>query len=132
MSAQPLNTEITIYRTARSQRVRHGTDAVAVLIKHLRNLVMVVPGHEIMAGVLTRDTTVKDFSPYCGQASATAARGFPIVFGLKPVMSFAKAVSTVDNIDFPFVVGQDAFIKSNATGLAGDLYGDIRALDTGY
>lgn len=79
--------------------------------------------------MLTRDTTVKNFSPNCGHAAAGAVRGFPIVFGLMPVLSFSAAVTSVANIDFPFVIGQDQFIESNAAGLAGDLYGELRALD---
>lgn len=127
--AQPLNSEISIYRSARTQRVRYGTDAVAVLIKHLRSLVVVVPGHEIMCGVLTRDTANKDFSPYCGQAAAGATRGMPLVVGILPgPLTLTTALNEVDDIDFPFVIGQDQFIQNTADGLTeNDLYADVAA-----
>ena len=129
MSAQPLNTEISIFRHARSQRsTRFNTDAIAVFIKRLRSLVMVIPGYEVMCGVLTRDANSKDFSPYCGQAAAGANRGFPIVFGILPTVSFANAVMQIDNVNFPYVIGQDQFLYNTTAGLAGDLYQDLRNL----
>ena len=131
MSAQPLNSEISIHRALRGQRIRNGTDAIAVLIKRLRSLVLAVPGNEIGCGVLTRDTAAKDFSPYCGQAAAGATRGFPVVFGLLPTFSFSQAVAVIDNLDFPFCIGQDQFIKASPAALAGDLYGDVRAYEVG-
>jgi hypothetical protein len=85
-----------------------------------------------LVGVLTRDTTSKDFSPYCGQAAAGAVRGFPVVVGLEPVMTFAQAVTTVPNGDFPFVIGQDAFIQNTTDGLSDDLYGELQSMDPGY
>jgi len=131
MSAQPLNTEISIYRAARSQRsTGFNTDAIAVFIKRLRGLVMVIPGYEVMCGVLTRDANSKDFSPYCGQAAAGANRGFPIVFGLLPTVSFAEAAMNVDQINFPYVIGQDQFLYNTTAGLAGDLYANLRNLIT--
>lgn len=132
MSAQPANTEISIFRTARSMRqiLRH--ESVKAIIGRLRPLIMVVPGDEILVGVLTRDTANKDFSPYCGQAAAGALRGFPIVVGLEPVMSFSQAETTVPNGDFPFVIGSDWFIQNTEAGLTDDLYGELRNMDPGY
>lgn len=133
MSAQPANTEIKVFRSVRAMRnpLRH--ESVAALIKRLRPLIMSVPGQEVLAGVLTRDTSVKDFSPYCGEARHNAGRGFPIVFGLKPVLSYASAVTQVDGLDFPVIIGQDAFLTNSASRVdAADLHKDLRSYNTGY
>lgn len=131
MSAQPLNTEISIYRTVRSLRAAHRHESVAALIKRLRPLVMVVPGEEILVKVLARDTAVTDFSPYMGQASPTASRGFPIVIGLTDDTSFATAQGSLTAADFAFQIGSDKFIQNTAAGLTRDLFGDLQALQTG-
>jgi hypothetical protein len=130
MAAQPANTDIKIYRTLRSfrQGLRH--ESVAALIKRLRPLVMSIPANEILVGVLTRDTTTKDFSPYMGEARFNASRGFPIVVGLKGAVSFARAQTSLPNIDFAFQIGQDKFLFNTAAGLTGDLHADGRAVTT--
>jgi hypothetical protein len=130
MAAQPANTDIKIYRTLRSfrQGLRH--ESVAALIKRLRPLVMSIPANEILVGVLTRDTNTKDFSPYMGEARHNAGRGFPIVVGLKGQVSFAKAQTSLPNIDFAFQIGQDKFLFNTTAGLTGDLHADGRALAT--
>lgn len=128
MSAQPLNTSITIRRTIRSYRnnIRH--ESVAALIKRLRPLIMSIPGHEVLVGVVSRDTTVADFSPYMGEARYGASRGFPIVVGLNSQVSFSNAQSNLADVDFAFQIGQDKFIHNTVVGLSGDLHGDARAL----
>ena len=132
MSAQPANTEIAVYRSARSMRQMFRHESVAAIIKRLRPLIMVVPGDEILVGVLTRDTAHSDFSPYCGMAAAGAARGFPIVVGLEPVLKYSGAITSTANADFPFVIGSDWFLTNTTAGLTDDLYGEIRGLDPGY
>ena len=132
MSAQPLNADIKIYRTVRSQRTGSRNDSIAVVIKRLRSSVMSVPGHEIRAGALTRDTAHSDFSPYCGEARHNAVRGFPMVYGLKEMLPLQSATMGLPDIDFPFVIGQDQFIHNSAAGLSADLHRDLRALDTEY
>lgn len=128
MAAQPANTDITVFRTIRSfrQALRH--ESVAALIKRLRPLVMSIPADEILVGVLTRDTTVSDMSPYMGQASATANRGFPIVVGLLGQVSFANAQTNIPAIDFAFQIGQDKFLLNTVVGLTRDLHQDARDL----
>lgn len=128
MSAQPANTDIKVYRTLRAQRnpIRH--ESVAALIKRLRPLVMSIPAEEILVGVLTRDTSTKDFSPYMGEARHNASRGFPIVVGLLGQVSFASAQTDLSDVDFAFQIGQDKFIKNTAAGLTGDLHEDARGL----
>lgn len=128
MAAQPANTDIKVYRTIRSfrQGLRH--ESVAALIKRLRPLVMSIPAEEILVGVLTRDTTTKDFSPYMGEARHNASRGFPIVVGLLGQTSFAAAQTNLPNIDFAFQIGQDKFLLNTVAGLTGDLHADARAL----
>jgi hypothetical protein len=127
MAAQPLNTEITIFRTIRSFRQAHRHESVAALIKHLRPLVMSIPAHEILVGVLTRDTNTKDFSPYCGEARhTTGVRGFPIVVGLKGQTSFARAQTEIADIDFAYQIGADFFLQNTVDGLDNDLHEDAR------
>lgn len=128
MSAQPANTDIKVYRSVRSfrQGLRH--ESVAALIKRLRPLVMSIPANEIMVGVLTRDTSTKDFSTYMGEARSNATRGFPIVVGLKAQVSFANAQTNMAAVDFAFQIGQDKFITNTAAGLTGDLHDSARDL----
>lgn len=128
MSAQPANTDIKVYRTVRAQRQPLWFDSVASLIKRLRPLVMSIPGHEIRVGVLTRDTTTSDFSPYMGEARSNANRGFPIVVGLNKQVSFATAQTQLPDIDFAFQIGQDRFLKNTTVGLTEDLHADARLL----
>jgi hypothetical protein len=128
MSAQPANTDIKVYRTIRAQRQPLLFDSVAALIKRLRPLVMSIPGHEIRVGVVSRDTTTADFSPYMGEARHNATRGFPIVIGLNKQVSFATAQTQLPDVDFAFQIGQDRFIKNTIVGLDGDLHADARNL----
>ncbi len=128
MSAQPANTDIKVYRTVRAQRQPLWHDSVASLIKRLRPLVMSIPGEEIRVGVLSRDTTTADFSPYMGEARHNATRGFPIVIGLNKQVSFATAQTALPDVDFAFQIGQDRFIKNTAVGLDGDMHDDARDL----
>jgi hypothetical protein len=88
---------------------------------------MSVPGQEILVGVLARDTTVSDFSPYCGEARFGASRGFPIVVGLYKVESFASAQENLPGIDFAFQIGSDMFLTNTQANLTRDLQADLRA-----
>ena len=132
MSAQPLNSDIKIYRSVRSQRTGSRNDSIAVIIKRLRPSVMSVPGHEIRAGALTRDLAHADFSPYCGEARSNGVRGFPIVYGFKEMLPLATATMSLPNIDFPYVIGQDQFIYNTTAGLSSDLHGDLRSIDADF
>jgi len=132
MAAQPLNQEILVFRTLRSYRQTLRNDSVAALIKRLRPLVMTIPGNEILVGVLSRDTTVSDMSPYMGEARFSAGRGFPIVIGLKDQVSFANAQMNLSGppgmVDFGFQIGQDMFLKNTTAGLDTDLQQNARDL----
>lgn len=128
MAAQPANTDIQVFRTIRAYRQALRQESVAALIKRLRPLVMSIPAREILVGVLTRDTTTRDMSPYMGQASATATRGFPIVVGLLDQVSFANAQSNITAVDFAFQIGQDKFLQNTVVGLTRDLHQDARNL----
>lgn len=128
MSAQPANTDIKVYRTVRSFRDSVRNDSIAALTKRLRPLIARVPGDENVVEVKARDTGVKDFSPFMGEARFGAGRGFPIVIGLKSQVSFANAQTNIDDADFAFQIGADKFIQTTAAGLSGDLYGDAKAL----
>ncbi|MCK9557760.1 MAG: hypothetical protein M0R50_06935 [Candidatus Cloacimonetes bacterium] len=126
MSAQPANTSISVYRNVRSYRKALRHEAVAALTKRLRPLIMSVPGEEVLVGVLTRDTTVQDFSPYCGEARFGAGRGFPIVVGLYQIKTFGAAQEGLPGIDFAFQIGSDMFLANVHASLTRDLQGDLR------
>ncbi len=130
MAAQPANTAIKIYRTVRSYRQDLRHESIAAITKKLRSLVMSVPGCEILVGVLTRDTSVSDLSPYMGEARFGATRGFPIVIGAKDFVTFANAQENMANIDFSFTIGRDNFLKPTVAGLTGDQFAELRALKT--
>lgn len=128
MAAQPANTDIKVYRTIRSYRQGFRHDSVASLIKRLRPLVMSIPANEILVGALTRDTTTKDFSPYMGEARFNAGRGFPIVVGLKEVVTLADAQTNIPDVDFAYQIGQDKFLFNTVAGLTSDLHQEARDL----
>jgi len=133
MSAQPLNTSISVFRTLRTRRNISRYDSVAAIIKNLRPLVLVIPGSEITAGVLTRDTDTKDFSPYMGQAAAGVSRGFPIVVGTFKQLSLTAGIERMTGEDFAFQIGSDRFLKNtSATVLANDLFKDAKTALTAY
>ena len=195
MSAQPLNTSISVFRNVRAYRKNLRHEAIAALTKRLRPLILSVPGREVLVGVLSRDQNFGDLSPFCGQprynptsvpgvtiteelsagyistspgtisgqetGSTTAVigasstmnaylniRGFPIVVGVLPELSFADAVNQLaDNqapIDMPFTIGGDRFIQNapaqvlsstnqspattlSVAGAADDLFSDLTA-----
>ncbi|MFA5766877.1 MAG: hypothetical protein WC919_03060 [Candidatus Paceibacterota bacterium] len=126
MSAQPANTSISVYRNVRAYRKALRHEAVAALTKRLRPLIMSVPGEEILVGVLTRDTDLQDFSPYCGEARFGAGRGFPIVVGLYQVKTFATAQENLPSVDFAFQIGSDMFLANVHAGLGRDIQADLR------
>lgn len=126
MAAQPANTDIKVFRTVRSFRQMHRHESVAALIKHLRPLVMSVPGQEILVEVKSRDSNVTDMSPYMGEARHNAGRGFPIVIGLATAVPFSGAQTNLSDVDFAFQVGHDKFIANTKVGLSRDLHQDLR------
>ena len=128
MAAQPANTDIRVHRRVRAFRRAHRHESVAALIKRLRPLVMSIPADEILVEVKTRDTTVTDFSAFMGEARHNAARGFPIVIGLKDQVSFDNAQTNLPSIDFAFQIGHDKFLENTVAGLTRDLHADARAL----
>jgi hypothetical protein len=127
MSAQPLNTTIKVHRNIRGRRDDHRTDTIEILTKRLRSLIAVVPGYEVLSGVLARDTTVSDMSPYMGQAKYSG-RGFPIVVGLLDTVDFSDAQEGLADVEVAFKIGRDQFITNTSAGLDGDLFGDAAAL----
>ena len=128
MAAQPANTDISVYRRVRSYRQGQRHESVAALIKRLRPLVMSIPAEEVQVQVLTRDSNTVDLSPYMGEASHSATRGFPIVVGLRDAVTLEAAQEGLSNVDFAFQVGSDFFIQNTATGLTGDLHAGAQAL----
>jgi hypothetical protein len=91
---------------------------------------MSVPGCEILTGVLTRDTSVADLSPYMGEARFGAGRGFPIVIGPKDDVSFVEAQEGMPGIDFAFTIGRDKFLQPSDAALNRDNHQDLRDLKT--
>jgi hypothetical protein len=126
MASQPLNTSISVFRRVRAYRQAHRHEAVAALTKKLRPLIMSVPGEEVLVAVLARDTSLADFSPYCGEARHDATRGFPIVVGLQPQKPFDHAQEGITGVDFAFTVGTDKFLQNAAGSLDRDLHSDLR------
>jgi hypothetical protein len=107
--------------------IRH--DSVASIIKRLRPLTLVKPGEEVLVGVVHRDTTVSDFSPFMGQAAAGATRGFPIVVELLPTATFEQGQGLA-SADFAYQIGSDKFIKATAaTNATADLFGEAAAIN---
>lgn len=121
MSAQPLNTDIKVYRTVRAYRNQRRHESVEAIIKRLRPLIMSRPGEEILTGVQTRDTSVKDFSVY-------ARDGQPVVIGANADVSFATAQENLANVDFAYTIGADKFLTNTTAGLTGDLQKGLRDL----
>ncbi len=129
MPGQPANTNIKIYRSIRGYRQNHRHESVEALTKKLRPLILSVPGEEILSGVLTRDTSNKDFSPYMGEGRFGATRGMPIVVGLKDTVNFGDAVEQISGADFPVTIGGDQFIVNSADTVSdNDLHGDAQDL----
>jgi hypothetical protein len=128
-TAQPLNSTISVYLNVRSFRQFNRYESIAAIIKRLRPLTMMVPGEEQLVTTLARDTSVSDFSPYCGEARYGASRGFPIVIGLTTPVTFASAQANLTAIDFAFQIGQDKFLANTTAGITTqDLQADLRAL----
>lgn len=121
MSAQPLNSSISIFRAVRSYRQAHKHESVEAVIKHLRPLIMQVPGEEDLSGVIHRDTSRKDFSPY-------ARLGLPVTVGLKDKTSFAAAQEGTTGVDFAFQIAGDKFLVNTAAEVDNDLYTDVAAV----
>lgn len=119
MSAQPLNTDIKVYRTVRSYRNQRRHESVGAIINRLRPLIMSIPGHELLTEVKAYDTTKKDFSTW-------GRNGQPIVIGAKTDVSYADAQEGLPAVDFAFTIGADKFITNTAAGLTGDLHQDLR------
>ena len=127
MAAQPANTSINVFRNVRAFRAAHRHEAVAALTKHLRPLYMSVPGEENLVGVLTRDTTVADFSPFMGEGRFGATRGFPIVVGVLTAKPFDHAQEGITGVDFAITIGADKFLTHAVGSLATrDLHADLR------
>lgn len=121
MSAQPLNTDIKVYRTVRAYRNQRRHESVEAIIKRLRPLIMSVPAEEMLTEVKARDTAKKDFSTW-------GRDGQPIVIGVKSDVSFETAQEGLANIDFAFTIGADKFLANTAAGLTGDLHEGLRDL----
>lgn len=129
MASQPANTSIQVYLRLKGVRKSLRHESVAALTKKLRPLVLSVPGEEVLVGVLARDTTMSDFSPYMGEARVGASRGMPIVVGTLPEVTFADAQETLANVDFAITIGADKFIQSAEASLAtNDLFAGAQAL----
>lgn len=127
MASQPANSTIKVYRSVRAYRQMHRHDSVEAITKHLRPLVMSVPGEEVLTGVLTRNTSLKDFSSYMGQASAGATRGMPVVVGVKSTTSFADAQSGLTVAPALKIAG-DKFLTNDSANVDDDLHATIRAI----
>lgn len=121
MSAQPLNTDISVFQSVRSYRNQRRHESIEAITKRLRPLIMSVPADEILTEVKTRDTSKSDFSTY-------ARDGQPIVIGPKDDVEFETAQEGLTDIDFAFQIGSDWFLRNTSAGLDQDLQQDLRDL----
>ncbi len=128
MASQPANTSIKVSQRLKGVRKSLRHESVAALTKKLRPLILSVPGEEVLIGVLARDTSVKDFSPYMGEGRTSATRGMPIVVGALSEVTFANAEENLAGVDFSIKIGTDKFLQSAEANLDGDLFGDAAAL----
>ena len=126
--SQPLNTSITIQRRVRTKRDIGRNDSIATMTKHLAPEIVVVPGQEITSGVLTRDADFVDFSPYMGEASHVADRGFPIVVGALPKVTLGDLADGVSDLDYMVVVGPDKHFHKVDDAISDDLFGEVGSL----
>lgn len=129
MADQPLNTDIQIFRTVRSQRAMARNDSIKNITGRLRRLFLVEPGREIYTSYGARMTSVTDFSPFMGEARPLASRGLPITIGVRAVKDFS-AIETMVGVDFPVVIGQDAFVQETAATVGGDIQQSARDATT--
>jgi len=131
MADQPLNTAIHIFRTVRSQREYLRGDSIKNLTGHLRKLILVVPGSEFRTQYNGRTTTVTDFSPFMGHASAGATRGLPVTVGLQAQKDLKAMVGlnapTLVGVVETFQIGADKFVQEQAASVGGDLFAEASA-----
>lgn len=121
MSAQPANTDIQVFQRVRTVRNIRRQDTVENIVKHLRPMIMVIPGKEVLSEIKTRDATMKDFSVY-------GRDGMPVVIGAKSDITFTNAQENLPGVTFAVKIGADRFIENSSAHLANDLFADAQAL----
>lgn len=118
MASQPLNTQIKVYRTLRSERngLRH--ESIKALTGRLRPKILQIPGQETPAvDVKNRDAN-KGLSTY-------DELGRPIVIGIRSTTNFS-VYENFAGVDFPITIGQDQFVQNTAAGLAVSAQADLQ------
>jgi hypothetical protein len=118
MASQPLNTQIQIYRTLRSERNYLGNDSIKAMTGRLRPQVLQIPGAEVPAvEVKTRDGNMG--------LSTYDEKGRPIVVGVRATTNFS-VYETFTGVDFPVRIGQDEFIRNTSAGLQSATQSDLQ------
>lgn len=123
--SQPLNSTVNVYRRVRGQRNMQRHDSIKNITHKLRTLILQPPHQEIRTQVVSRDTSVTDFSTYMGQAKGVATRGHPIVIGTVARKNF-NVVNNMTGLDFPVKIGSDKFVQLVSGSATRDLHQDAR------
>ncbi len=121
MPGQPLNSTISVYRRVRAYRNQRRHETVEALTKKQRPLIMSVPNQETLTVIATRDTAVKDFSPW-------GRDGQPVVLAPRATKTFGEAQEGITGVDFFVEVGNDRMLQNTSDALDNDLFQDLRDL----
>lgn len=122
MASQPANTTIEVFRTIRMQRDDNLHTSIKHRITPFGDKIMNVPGEEILV-TETRDAT------FLSDAFGPNSGGHPVVVVPRTKETFADAVSTIADLQFPITLPgnpRDAFLTKTAGNNTDDLHQDLR------
>lgn len=117
-SAQPLNTEIAVFRRVRSQMANDRHDSVKQMTGEMRPRYVVVPAEEVRV-LETKDSVVTDAWRY----------GHPVVRYNRSAKTPATVYDGVTGLDFPVRLTaqrRDLFITKTEANVGDDLFQDVR------
>jgi hypothetical protein len=123
MGAQPLNTNISVYRRLRTYRENRRHTSIKHLTTPFDGDLVAVPGEEIQV-VETRDAVVTDAFRY----------GHPVVVAPRAGCSLATLYAGVSGLDFPVrLTGnpRELQVQNAAASINNDLYADARGVCPG-
>lgn len=121
MSAQPLNTEISVYRRVRSQMQTERHDSVKALTGEMKDKYVIVPGEEIRVLATMDASTVTDAWRY----------GHPVVRYSRSTKAPADVYAGVSGLDMPVRLTaqrRDIFTQNSEGNETNDLFGDVAAV----
>lgn len=120
MGAQPLNTNISVYRRIRTFRDNRRHTSIKHLTTPFDGDLVAVPGEEIQV-VETRDAVVTDAFRF----------GHPVVVAPRQSCTLAALYAGVSGLDFPVrMVGnpRELQVQNAAASITNDLYADARGV----